>query len=86
MQYRVWAETIDSGKHSSLEVAPRGSIFKSQGKKEADSGGSLTPYKVASLLSTYIQQIKDLHSLKEAGAISDDHFVKQRDIHMDKLQ
>ena len=66
-------------------MAPRGSIFKSQGKKEADSGGSLTPSKVASLRSTYIQQIKDLHSLKEAGAISDDHFVKQRDVLLSKL-
>ena len=89
VQYRMWAETIDSGRHSSSEIPPRGSIFKSQGEKDADSGGSLTPSKVASLRSTYIQQIKDLHSLKEAGAISDDHFVKQRDVllsNMDKLQ
>ena len=55
MQYRIWAETIDAGKHSSLEMPPRGSIFKSQGKKNADSGGSLTPSKVASLHTTYIQ-------------------------------
>ena len=80
MQYRIWAETIDAGRHSSLEMPPRGSIFKSQGKKNADSGGSLTPSKVTSLRTTYIQQIKDLHSLKEAGAISNEDFVKQRDV------
>ena len=27
MQYRIWAETIDAGRHSSLEMPPRGSIF-----------------------------------------------------------
>ena len=89
MQYRIWAETIDSGRHSSLEMPPKGSIFKPQGKKDTGSGGSLTPSKVANLRSTYIQQIIDLHSLKEAGAISEDHFVKQRDVllsNMDKLQ
>ena len=74
MQYRIWAETIDTGRHSSLEMPPRGSIFKSHWKKNADSGGSLTPSKVASLRTTYIQQIKDLHS--EAGAISNKDFVK----------
>ena len=89
VQYRMWAETIDSGRHSSLEIAPRGSIFKSQAKKDSDPGGSLTPSKVASLRTTYIQQIKELHSLKQLGAISDDQFVKQRDLllnNMDKLQ
>ena len=41
---------------------------------------SLTPQKAASLKSTYIQQIKELHSLQEVGAIARDDFVKQRDV------
>lgn len=55
MQYRIWAEMIDARRHSCLEIPPRGSIFKSQQKKKADSVGSLTPSKVASLHSTYIR-------------------------------
>ena len=37
--------------------------------EDTDPGGSLTPLKVASLHTTYIQQIKELHSLKELGVI-----------------
>ena len=33
IQYRVWAETIDAGHHDSLENPPKGSFFKSQGRK-----------------------------------------------------
>ena len=77
----MWVETIDSGRHSSLEIAPRGSIFKSQGRKESDPRGSLTPSKVTSLRTTYIQQIKELHSLKEFGAITDDHLNCETEIY-----
>ena len=79
IQYRVWAETIDAGRHDSLENPSKGSFFKSQGRKgnsrastpPASSASSasvteqatLTPGKGANLRSTYIQQIKELLSL-----------------------
>ena len=109
LQYRVWAETILSGSHESLDDPPRGSFFgcKGQvGKKAACSnvssqqpasptsshsqptGLSLTPGKTAELRSTYIKQIKELHDLLEMGAITQEHFTKQRDSlleQMDKL-
>ena len=95
VQYRIWAETMESGQHSSVENPPTGRFFKSQSKTKTGSSVSanadekcLTPSKVAQLRSTYIQQIKELHGLLELGAITNDHFVKQRDCllqEMDKL-
>ena len=45
----------------------------------------LTPQKAAHLKSTYIQQIKELHSLQTVGAISNEDLVKQRDILLAQL-
>ena len=85
---RSGQKTIDSGRHSDLEIPPKGSILNHRGKRILilEELVSLTPSKVANLHSTYIQQIKDL---KEAGAISEDRLVKQRDVllsNMVKLQ
>ena len=86
IQYRVWAECIIAGTHTSLEFPPKGSYFK---KKTASSTPrknavtetkDLTPSKSASLRTTYIQQIKDVHNLMEIGAIDKEHFLSQRDI------
>ena len=101
IQYRVWAETIDAGRHDSFSDPPKGSFFKSQGRKGTCTTSQatppksalstetvLTPIKISQLRSTYIQQIKELHSLLELGAIDNDHFTKQRDVllqQMDKL-
>ena len=105
IQYRVWAEAIDSGNHDSFDSPPKGSFFKSQGRKsksttstsgshststsiecqESESTLSLTPQKAAQLKSTYIQQIKELHTLQELGAITGDHFIKQRDILLEQM-
>ena len=52
------------------------------------SSAVLTPGKSAQLRSTYIKQIKELHDLLEVGAITTDHFAKQRDtllVQMDTL-
>ena len=38
----------------------------------------LTPVRAAELKTTYISQIKALHSLFEAGAITDEDFKKQK--------
>ena len=77
-----WAGTIDAGHHDSLENPPKGSFFKSQGRKgnskastppaSSVSSASVTeratliPGKVANLHSTYIQQINELNSLLES--------------------
>lgn len=106
IQYRVWAEAIDIGNHDSFDSPPKGSFFKSQGRKSksatASTAGtqstststesegtpestlSLTPQKAAQLKSTYIQQIKELHTL-QLGAITGDHFTKQRDILLEQM-
>ena len=94
IQYRVWAETIEAQNHSSMDSPPTGSFFKSQGRKSnvstSTSGtpgtnNTLTPQKVAHLRSTYIQQI-ELHDLETCGAITNDHFVKQRDPLLEQMK
>ena len=66
IQYRVWAETILAGTHTSLESLPKGSFFKKKKKNSTPRKSvqmtepkDLTPSKSASLRSTYIQQIRD---------------------------
>lgn len=97
IQYRVWAETIDAGRHDSIDNPPKGSFFKSQGRKGASTPpassantasvkATLTPGKIANLRSTYIQQIKELHSLWEIGAITKEHYLKQRDILLQQME
>ena len=94
IQYRVWAETLEAGRHDSFDNPPKGSFFKSQGRKTTSSksntpdkatasvseSAGLTPSKVADLRSTYIRQIKELHGLMEIGAIDNEHFIEQRDL------
>ena len=91
IQYRIWPETIDVGCHDSLENPPKGSFFKSQGQKgnprastppaSSASSASVTEQAtlIANLHSTYIQQIKELHSLLEIGPIME-HYIN-RGIH-----
>jgi len=67
IQYRVWAETTDSGHHSCVDSPPRGKYIKSQGRKDTKSPPStlprfqwpqfeivLTPGKTAQLAMFYI--------------------------------
>ena len=95
MQYRVWAETMEAGRHDSFDTPPRGSFFKSQGRKsistvpcttpERASNKSkpeqscLTPVKVATLRSTYIYSKLKNCMGLEMGAIENQHFQEQRD-------
>jgi len=71
-----------------IDNPPKGSFFKSQARKgastppaspanTASAKATLTPGKMANLRSTYIQQIKELHSLWEIGAITKEHYLKQ---------
>ena len=100
LQYRVWSETIVAGRHQDLENPPRGSFFKGsrvRGDKseksiptaEASSphkvSTALTPVRAAELKSTYIKQIRELHSLFEIGAIGSDDFQKQKDIILEQM-
>ena len=94
IQYRVWAETIEAQNHSSMDSPPTGSFFKIQGRNSNVStstpgtpgtNNALTPQKIAQLRSTYIQQIKELHDLETCGAITNDHFVKQRDLLLEQM-
>lgn len=83
LQYRVWAETIAGGRHTSLENPPKGSYYKKNDNlspvRNVDKPPTtITPVRAAELRSTYIRQIKDLHSLLDIGAIAESDFEKQK--------
>ena len=44
IQYRVWAESFDTRYHQNLDQPPRGSLFKSQGRKSIFKYGRPAPW------------------------------------------
>ena len=94
LQYRVWAETVNAGRHDGMESPPRGSFFRQSMKAAKAVSASpkrdsecptnppsttcITPIKAAELKSTYIKQIKELYSLFEIGALSSEDFQQQK--------
>lgn len=97
IQYRVWAETIFASRHTDRHNPPAGSFWRGKNVKQSthplpstppkqlNVRTCITPVKAAELKSTYIKQIKELHSLIEIGAISSDDFKKQRDIILEQM-
>ena len=94
LQYRVWAETMVGGRHKSLDYPPKGSYFRQSRTPQSPNKSPvrsreaptvIAPIKAAGLKSTYITQIRDLHSLLESGAISDQDFQKQKGIIMESM-
>ena len=65
---------------SSTADRPRSTSDSPHPTGDPPHGMELTPQKAAHLKSTYIQQIKELYSLQTVGAISNENFIKQRDI------
>ena len=65
---------------SSKSDPPRSTPDSPPSAGDPPHDAELTPQKAAHLKSTYIQQIKELHSLQTVGAISNEDFIKQRDI------
>ena len=53
---------------------------KSPPKQVASSPACITPVRAAGLRSTFIQHIKDLHNLYEAGALSQDEYETQKGV------
>lgn len=60
-------------------------VFTSNSHSTAVSAGSdtnthsgISPSKLAGLRSSYLMQLKDLHSLYESGAISETEFQEQK--------
>lgn len=108
-QYRLWAEAVASGSHTSTEEPPFGSMFNRQTTSKAQrrdhhcscsataiaavnissspprdtqaqaQGTNLTPKSAASLRSTYIKQIKELHELLDLDAITETQFKSQKE-------
>jgi hypothetical protein len=89
LQYRVWAETIVGGRHVSLDNPPKGSFFKKSGSPERSipekRPAAITPIRAADLKSTYIKQIRELHSLQDVGAITEADFQKQKKTILDQM-
>ena len=54
--------------------------------KTTSSMPSSSPYKVAELRSKYIQQLRELHSLLEAGALTDSEYVEEKELILQQLK
>lgn len=89
LQYRVWAETVVGGRHESLNSPPKGSFFKKSAHSPERTVEKLptaiTPIRAADLKSTYIKQIRELHSLLDIGAITEADFQKQKKVILDQM-
>lgn len=70
---------------SSKADPPRSASDSPRSTGDPPHGTELTPQKAATLKSTYIQQIKELHSPQTVGAISNEDFIKQRDILLEQM-
>lgn len=54
--------------------------------KSSTTGSSSSPGRVVQLRSQYIQQLKDLHSLFEAGALSVQEYTDEKDLILAQLK
>jgi len=125
MQYRLWAEMVAIGTHTSLDNPPRVPMFtggrtkakqnstntdmttvftsmaeavigalKPSPQPGSTSGGAVndpavghpSPGKIADVRSKYIQQLRELHSLFEIGALTDKEFSEQKLPILDQLK
>ena len=124
IQYRLWAEMIAIGTHTSRDLPPRIPMFtggRAQKPKSeltsaftsmaeavavaltpkeaiptpnppqkdsnpATSSHFTSPDRVADIRSKYIQQLRELHSLYEAGALTDREFADQKQPILDHLK
>ena len=92
-QYRLWAEAVASGSHTNTKEPLLGSMFRRQttckdrhqshcsllNLVQFGCGSSLTPKSVASLRSSYIKQIKELHKLLDLDSISEEDLKRQKE-------
>ena len=80
--FHVGTEVHSSAsKSSEISCSAQASVSVSPMKMpDLTRGTSLTPRSAASLKSTYIKQIKELHELLEINAISESDYKTQRDV------
>lgn len=71
------AKAISTPRNASTEGTSVGSTQNSIG---------ISPGKLANLRSNYLQQLRDLHSLLESGAINDREFQEQKTPILDQLR
>lgn len=50
------------------------------------SSGGVSPAKLANLRSSYLQQLRELHSLYECGAINEAEYIEQKTPILDQLK
>lgn len=68
-------------------ITPQGQSSKEQsGTSSVNTSVGISPGKIANLRSTYLQQLRDLHSLLESGAITENEFQEQKSPILEQLR
>ena len=77
MQYRIWAEMINSGIYSSMEDPPSTLMFKRAGPMKTTSS-SHSPAKAVDIRTKCFQQLADLNNLKSTGVLTAEEYDCQK--------
>jgi hypothetical protein len=115
IQYRLWAEMLDVGTHTSYTECPPVPIFNQKRSKSTSSSlteaitdiaesisvalgknsksrgdmsvcSSSSPFKTVDVQSKYLQQLKELHSLFEAGGITENEYLELKAPILDNMK
>ena len=94
LQYRLWAEVIVSGMHSDQQNPPKYPMFgaprnitKSPAKAKQGACSTTSPgSQTIELRGKCIQQIKELVSLRDMGALNEEEFERERLYYVNKMQ
>ena len=74
-QLKVRTHLINNGSHESYETVPNKRFFHGgKGNDTATCATEFSPVKRCNLRSQYVVQLKDLHTLCENGALSQNEF------------
>ena len=96
LQYRLWSEVVVSGMHTDMQKPPSYPMFggphKTPVKQHTDSQASPSTSTAISLASRTMElrgkciaHIKELVELRDAGALTQEEFDKQRQFYIKKM-
>lgn len=87
MQYTFWAEAILARTHESMDDPPNAPLFGAgKSRRSTCTSGTDSPSKSVSLRSKYMEQLRELHSLFDIGALTVAEYEEQRSVIVDLMR